>query len=192
MIMADSFVASEKARNNEFTSNTQDKPLIVQFAATNGTDFANAAELVAPYSNGVDLNCGCPQGWAMKMGVGAQMLSDPENIKDIVKTTKARVPSGFSVSVKMRLRSSLKASVALCQQLENAGADFVTVHGRTKDQKSDPVDVEALGTIVSSVGIPVVANGDVKTLQDVQDIQQRTGCKGEYIRSEQKNITELL
>lgn len=49
MILADSFIQSEKARNNEFSTNNADKPLIVQFAAKNVYDFLNAAELVAPW-----------------------------------------------------------------------------------------------------------------------------------------------
>lgn len=48
MILADSFLQSAKARNNEFTTNIQDEPLITQFAANNPDDLANAAELVAP------------------------------------------------------------------------------------------------------------------------------------------------
>lgn len=38
-----------------------DRPVVVQFAAKNATELANAAEMIAPYSDGVDLNCGCPQ-----------------------------------------------------------------------------------------------------------------------------------
>lgn len=48
MIMADSFVQSAKARDNEFTTNKNDKPLIVQFAAKTVEDFVGAAEMVAP------------------------------------------------------------------------------------------------------------------------------------------------
>lgn len=48
MILADSFVQSSKARDNEFTTNSDDKPLIVQFAAKNADDFIQAAEMIAP------------------------------------------------------------------------------------------------------------------------------------------------
>ncbi|GFO43578.1 tRNA-dihydrouridine synthase [Plakobranchus ocellatus] len=61
MIISDSFVRSIKARDTEFTTSKDDRPLIVQFAAKNSDEFASAAEIVAPFSDGVDLNCGCPQ-----------------------------------------------------------------------------------------------------------------------------------
>lgn len=182
MIMADSFIASAKARNNEFTTNDLDSPLIVQFAATNATDFANAAELVAPYCDGVDLNCGCPQRWAIKIGVGAQLLQEPETIKDMVRQVKARVSGDFSVSTKIRLLSDIKDTVSLCEQIEKAGADLLTIHGRTKDQKSEPINVDGLKTICSSLRIPVIANGDVKSLEDAQELQLLTGCQGRWLK----------
>ena len=61
MIMSDSFVKSQQARDNELTTNSFDHPVIVQFAANNAKDFADATELVYKECDGVDLNCGCPQ-----------------------------------------------------------------------------------------------------------------------------------
>ncbi|XP_018327229.1 tRNA-dihydrouridine(20a/20b) synthase [NAD(P)+]-like isoform X2 [Agrilus planipennis] len=85
MIMADSFCKSEKARQNEFSTNRNDSPVVVQFAANNAADFVEAANLVAPYCDGVDLNCGCPQRWAKQLGVGCALLEDPQNIYNIVR-----------------------------------------------------------------------------------------------------------
>ena len=67
MILADSFYLSQKARDNEFTTNEEDKPLIVQLAANKAEYFSGSAELVSKYCSGVDLNCGCPQRWAWKV-----------------------------------------------------------------------------------------------------------------------------
>ncbi|XP_050593581.1 DNA repair and recombination protein RAD54-like isoform X1 [Bombus affinis] len=93
MILADSFVQSEKARDNEFSTNNGDKPLVVQFAAKNVYDFLNATELVAPYCNGVDLNCGCPQRWALKDGYGADLLKKPDLVKDLIYQNRSLAPS---------------------------------------------------------------------------------------------------
>lgn len=176
--MADSFIKSEKARRNEFTTNSQDKPLIVQFAANNVTDFSEAAQLISPHSNGVDLNCGCPQRWATKIGIGACLLSDPDTIKNIVLNTRNKISKEYSVSVKLRLLSNTKSTVDLCRQLEKAGVSFLTIHGRTKDQKTQPINIEALKEIAQSVQIPVIANGDVKSLDDAVLLQKLTTCKG--------------
>ncbi|CAG2063641.1 unnamed protein product, partial [Timema podura] len=178
MILADSFVMSEKARNNEFTTSKGDRPLIVQFAANNINDFTRAAEMVSPYSDGVDLNCGCPQRWAMKDGYGADLLSKPELIRDLVLSVRNRIPRPFSVSVKVRLLPDVRKSIDLCQSLESAGVTFITVHARTPQQKHQPINVEALKEVTSRVRLPIIGNGDVRSLQAAQDLHDKTGCRG--------------
>ena len=179
MIMADSFYMSQKARDNEFTTNKEDHPLIVQFAANDAHYFSSSAELVSQYCNGVDLNCGCPQRWAWKEGIGACLINNPEFVCQAVKQTRAKISDPkFSTSVKIRIHNDLSRTVDLCRQMEKAGASFITVHGRTKDQRGEPVNLGAIKTIKQSVQIPVVANGDVKTLEDVETTASVTGCDG--------------
>lgn len=180
--MADSFIQSEKARNHEFTTDVNDTPLIVQFAANNVNDFSEAAKLVFPYSSGVDLNCGCPQRWAMKIGIGAHLLSEPETIKNIVLNVKNQVPTDYSISVKLRLLNDAKSSVDLCRKLEKAGVTFLTVHGRTKEQRNEPINTQLLRDITLSIQIPLIANGDIKSLKDAILLQEITGCQGKKIK----------
>jgi tRNA-dihydrouridine synthase 4 len=58
MILADVFKHSKFSREIEYQTNDSDDPVIIQFASANAKDFADSAELVAPFTNGVDLNCG--------------------------------------------------------------------------------------------------------------------------------------
>ncbi|XP_063907819.1 tRNA-dihydrouridine(20a/20b) synthase [NAD(P)+]-like isoform X2 [Zophobas morio] len=178
MILADSFCKSHKARNNEFTTNLNDLPLIAQFAANTVHDFVGAAYLVSPFCNGVDLNCGCPQRWAKQQGLGCIMLEKPELIYDLVRQCRNSVAKPFTVSVKMRLKKELRKSVEVCQQLEKCGVSFLAMHGRTPDQLTGDVNTQALAQIVDSVQIPVVANGGVKSLKECVDLQEITKCKG--------------
>uniref|UniRef100_A0A182PDY5 tRNA-dihydrouridine(20a/20b) synthase [NAD(P)+] n=1 Tax=Anopheles epiroticus TaxID=199890 RepID=A0A182PDY5_9DIPT len=181
MIMADSFCQSEKARLNEFTTNEDDTPLIAQFAANNTIDFLSASEMVYPYVDGVDLNCGCPQRWAMAEGYGSALLKTPELIADMLGTVRRNMPSTFSVSVKVRLLSSSdqKHTIDMCRQLEATGITFLTVHGRTAPEMTKvPVHKDALQEIKQSIAIPMVANGDIFTLADAEQMYSQTKCDG--------------
>jgi len=179
MIISNSFVRSIRARDSDFTTNARDRPLIVQFAASTPTDFANATEIVAPFCDGVDLNCGCPQRWAMQEGYGACLLKHPELICDMVKQARSRVNnSDFTVSIKIRIHKDLKQTVDMCRQAEAAGASFITVHGRTKDERCQPVHMDAIRTVKDSVSCPVVANGDIRSLDDALRVRAETGVDG--------------
>lgn len=177
MIVSDSFVKSVKARDMEFSTNSGDHPLVTQFAASNPKDFADAAEIVAPFIDGVDLNCGCPQRWAMQEGYGAKLISSPELIKDIVRQTVSRV-SGLPVSIKIRIHENIRKTVELCKQAEKAGVSWITVHGRTVKQRGEPANWEAIKLIKESLSIPVVANGDIKSESDVKNVHEMTGVNG--------------
>lgn len=179
MILADSFCQNEKARHSEFSTTLNDTPLIVQFAANSCDDFVDASKLVWPYADGVDLNCGCPQKWAMKDGYGSALLSKPEVIYDLVKAIKNNLPQNFSVSVKIRILKELKKTINMCQQLEKCGVSFLTVHGRTPTQKSgDKIDILALQEVCQSVKVPIIANGGIKTLEEADNLYEEVKCNG--------------
>jgi tRNA-dihydrouridine synthase 4 len=82
--------------------------LIAQFASPNPGCLADAAELVAPYVDGLDLNCGCPQRWAYNEGIGCALLRKPELVRDMVRAVKGRLGWGWPVSVKIRVDPDLK------------------------------------------------------------------------------------
>ena len=92
----------------DFSTSCTDRPLIVQFGASNPLDFARAAEMVKPYCDGVDLNCGCPQTWAISAGIGCKLMSSPELVRDMVRAAKERCGEEFSISVKIRIHHDIQ------------------------------------------------------------------------------------
>ncbi|KAL1920880.1 uncharacterized protein VTP21DRAFT_11515 [Calcarisporiella thermophila] len=179
MILANAFKNSEFARQSEFSTNAHDSPLVVQFAASSPEDLAEAAELVAPYCGGVDLNCGCPQKWAIKEQIGAHLMSQPEKVRNMVRAVKGRVGDRINCSVKIRIHSNLKETAEFVRRAESAGVDYITVHGRTRQQKSSyPVNLEGIRFAKEIAQVPVIANGDVFSAEDAAHIRAMTGVDG--------------
>ncbi|KAM4742704.1 tRNA-dihydrouridine(20a/20b) synthase [NAD(P)+]-like [Anableps anableps] len=179
MIVATDFLRSVKARDSEFTTNERDRPLIVQFAAHDAQTLADAACAVAPFSDGVDLNCGCPQRWAMSAGYGACLINKPQLVKDMVRQVRNQVDNpNYTASIKIRIHKDLRRTVDLCQKAESAGVSWITVHGRTTEERHQPVHYDAIKTIKDSVSVPIIANGDIKYLRDVESTHQLTGVDG--------------
>ncbi|XP_055508975.1 tRNA-dihydrouridine(20a/20b) synthase [NAD(P)+]-like isoform X2 [Leucoraja erinacea] len=179
MIIASAFLKSGKARDSEFTTNFGDRPLVVQFAANCSQDLADAARIVSPFVDGVDLNCGCPQRWAMAEGYGACLINKPELVQDMVRLVKNQVECPqFSVSIKIRLHKDLTRTVDLCRKVEAAGISWITVHGRETEERHQQIHYDAIKIIKENLTIPVVANGDVRSSKDVDLVHQLTGIDG--------------
>lgn len=72
----------------------------------------------------------------------------------------------------------MRKTVDLCQKVEAAGVSWITVHGRTADERHQPVHYDAIRLIKESLRIPVIANGDIKTPRDVETVCELTGVDG--------------
>lgn len=211
MILADVFKNSDFARYSDFTTNQADDPVVIQFAASNGKDLADAAELAAPYVGGIDINCGCPQKWAFQEHIGSFLMTEPETVRDMIRQVKNRVniPCSIKIRVHPDLRYSIGYSVPSSRSLtdalsspssslytrvyrdteefvrraESVGVDFLTVHGRTRKQRStEPVNFEGIKLVKETATVPVIANGSIFSLQDADEMYERTGVNGEDIR----------
>ena len=72
------------------------------------SDVFRSSQLVSNYCDGVDLNCGCPQGWAQKEGIGACLINNPKFVSDVVRQTKNQCKDDLSISVKIRIHSNIE------------------------------------------------------------------------------------
>ena len=118
----------------------------------------------------------CTQGWAMKEGLGAALSSQPSKVADMVR--QARAQSSLPVSIKIRLMPEERVTVELVQRAERMGARWLTVHGRTPSERSTPVHWDLVRLVRESVNIPVVANGDINTVDDMTRVVEDTGVAG--------------
>ncbi|KAI9227627.1 MAG: hypothetical protein DHS80DRAFT_27532 [Piptocephalis tieghemiana] len=177
MILAKEFKNSSFARDSDFTTVPEDKPLVIQFAATNPNDLAAAAELAAPWVDAVDINCGCPQRWAIQERIGAHLMTEPELVRDMVREVRAR--ANIPCSIKIRSTGDDRKTIEFVQRAEKVGAEWITIHGRTRTQRpSNPADQDVMKLVKENVQVPVIANGDVFTKEDADRLVAYTGVDG--------------
>jgi len=134
-----------------------------------------AAKLGAP---GIDLNFGCPAKTVNRSRGGAVLLDEPELVHQIVKTVRENVPSEIPVTAKMRLGNKDKSrALENAQAIDEAGADGLAVHARTKfEGYKPPAHWEWVAHIRELVSVPVIANGEVWSWDDYQRCQTVSGC----------------
>ncbi len=138
----------------------------------------NAARLASLEPAGIDLNFGCPAKVVNRHGGGAALLQEPETIAAIVAAVRRAVPAHMPVSAKMRLGFNDDAKAVDCAlAIAGSGADELVVHARTKAQAyRPPAYWERIADIRAAVRIPVVANGEIWTVEDARLCRQASGC----------------
>lgn len=89
-----------------------------------------------------------------------------------------------------RIHKDLKRTVDLCQKAEATGVSWITVHGRSVEERHQPVHYDAIKIIKQSMSIPIVANGDIKTLRDAEKVHHLTGADGKIKHSFLSKLTD--
>ena len=138
----------------------------------------NAARLAELGPAGIDLNFGCPANIVNRHGGGAALLDEPDTIAAIVAAVRRAVPGRMPVSAKMRLGFNDDSRAVECAlAIAGGGADELVVHARTKAQAyRPPAYWERIADIRAAVRIPVVANGEIWTVEDARRCRQASGC----------------
>lgn len=139
----------------------------------------NALRAVSLGAPVIDLNFGCPAPTVNKHRGGAALLQEPALMQRIVGTVRQALPADVPLTAKMRLGFADTSLTFDCAQaLEDGGAAAITVHARTKlDGYRPPAHWEWIARIRERVSVPVIANGDVWTVNDWQRIRAVSGCE---------------
>ncbi len=158
-------------------------PMVFQIFGKDGVILEEAARKIEQLGPDViDLNMGCSVRKVSGRGSGAALLRDPAKIGRIF----TRLTNALSIPVTGKIRlgwdnESLNY-LEVAKVLEDHGASLIAVHGRTKEQGYKGVaNWDAIAEIKQTVSIPVVGNGDVKCVADIERMKQHTGCDGVMI-----------
>ncbi len=137
---------------------------------------ARAHELGA---TAVDINFGCPAPTVNRHDGGAALLRHPKRIREIVTAIRAALPRTVPVSAKLRLGwDGIDAIHENATMAAEGGASWITIHGRTRVAGyAPPIHWEPIGKVRERLGLPVVANGDIWTIDDFRRCRDATGCR---------------
>ncbi len=138
----------------------------------------SAQQAVSVGAHSIDINFGCPAPLVNRNDGGASILKTPCRIKEIVSAVRSSVPAHIPVSAKVRLGWSNPEEIfEIADMAVAGGANWLTVHARTKEQRyQPPVYWSLVGKIRDRCPVPVVANGDIWSLKDFRLCRAGTGC----------------
>lgn len=126
----------------------------------------------------LDLNLGCPSKKVNSHKGGAYLLSDPDSLIKVVSSLRKLFNGLFSVKIRVGFRDDKRFEENI-RLLESLGVDAIIIHGRTRDQLyKGRANWDYIKKAVSIAKIPIIGNGDVWTLDDIDEMFNYTGCHG--------------
>ncbi len=178
LISAKGLCYNDKKTAELCTVTEKERPMALQLFGDDPEFMKKAAEICMAYNPDIlDINMGCPVPKVVNNNSGSALMKDIKKAVEIVKAVKS--VSGVPVTVKFRKgwnKDSVNA-VEFAMALEAAGADALTVHGRTKDQMyNGKADRDIIKQVKQAVSVPVIGNGDIDSLESCLDMYNQTGC----------------
>lgn len=160
-----------------------DTPVQLQLLGSDPIAMAeNARTAVACGAPALDINFGCPAKTVNRHGGGASMLKSPSDIQATVAAVCQAVPQ-IPVSAKLRLGFEDRQLALQCAEAAvQGGARWLTLHARTrKEGYRPPAHWEWIARVRHHVNVPVIANGDIWTLEDYWQARALSGCRNVMI-----------
>jgi tRNA-dihydrouridine synthase C len=155
-------------------------PVQVQLLGGDAERMAESAKVaVSLGAKAVDINFGCPAPTVNRHDGGATLLKFPDRIESIVSSVRQALPPHIPVSAKLRLGwDDPRAILENADRAARGGAAWITIHGRTKMQGyTPPAYWKPIGEVRRALGIPVIANGEIWTLDDFKRCLDESQCR---------------
>jgi len=155
-----------------------ERPLAMQLLGADPDVLAEAARrLEAAGADAIDLNMGCPVHKIVVKGHGSALMRDPLAAAVIFRTVRKALQVPFTIKIRSGWDERTLNAVEIARLAESEGVDAITVHPRTRSQQfTGRAPWEVIAAVVAAVRLPVVGNGDVRSVDDARAMVAATGC----------------
>ena len=156
----------------------RERPTAIQLFGSDPGELAEAAVIASQYGTDIiDFNMGCPTPKIVRNGEGSALLRYPDRAARILKAMVDAVDIPVTVKIRSGWDHANINAVCVAKQLEQAGVSAIAVHGRTREQfYSGRADWSVIRDVKNAVTIPVIGNGDVRSVEDAKSLLVQTGC----------------
>lgn len=162
-----------------FKKDENHSPISYQISGHKPDMMRKAAEFLTPLADMIDINMGCPVNKVVKGQDGCALMRNPELASELVKAVKEGTTKPVSVKFRLGYTFDEMNFVEFGIKMQEAGADFITIHGRTRSQMySGTADWAKIKDLKTAVDIPVFANGDITSIDTALKCLELSGADG--------------
>lgn len=158
----------------------EEKPISQQIFGSDKESFVEAAKIVCEkmHPDIIDINMGCPvPKVAVSQQAGAALLKNPDKVYEIVKSVVEAVSIPVTVKIRSGWDKNSINAIEIAKVCERAGASAICVHPRTRSQRYEGLsDWNIIKEVKESISIPVIGNGDIRSVDDAKRMIELTNC----------------
>ena len=153
-------------------------PRWIQIAGADPTMMADAAAYNESHgAQLIDINMGCPAKKVCRKAAGSALLRDERLVKDILESVVSAVTVPVTLKIRLGWSRDEQNAETVARIAEDSGISLLTVHGRTRACRfQGTVDYESIARVVAAVSMPVVANGDITSIDKARQVLSTTGA----------------
>ncbi len=162
-----------------FKRDEEHSPISYQISGHKPEMMQKAAEFLNQYADMIDINMGCPVNKVVKGQDGCALMRNPQLAAELVKAVKSGTDKPVCVKFRLGYTADEMNFVEFGVKMQEAGADFITIHGRTRSQMySGQANWSKIAELKAAVDIPVFANGDVTSIEDALLCLEQSNADG--------------
>jgi len=161
------------------TFSKEEQPIIIQLFGHDTECLKISTEYINNNLNpiAIDINMGCPAPKIFQNGDGCALMKDSDLAYKVICSVKQNTNLPVSVKFRSGIDENNINAVEFAKMCESAGADFITVHARTREQFYNGLaDRDIIKNVVQNVSIPVIANGDITSGESARSMLDHTGA----------------
>jgi nifR3 family TIM-barrel protein len=161
----------------------EERPIVFQIYDHDRKRLLRAAHKVQKLNPDIiDINMGCSIRGISRRGAGAGLLRNVRKIGSIIRDLSARLEIPISAKIRLGWDEKTKNYLDIARTIEDHGGSLIAIHARTRDQGyHGTADWDAISEIKEAVTIPVIGNGDVRSIEDIHQMKSHTSCDGVMI-----------
>lgn len=158
----------------------EERPISQQIFGSDKESFVEAAKIVCEkmHPDIIDINMGCPvPKVAVSAQAGAALLKNPDKVYEIVKSVVEAVSIPVTVKIRSGWDKNSINALEIAKVCVRAGASAICVHPRTRSQRYEGLsDWNIIKEVKESISIPVIGNGDIRSVDDAKRMIELTNC----------------
>ena len=178
-MISSEFLNQSKEGGDIIKRDNNHSPISYQLSGHKPQMIAKCAKYLEQYADMIDINMGCPVNKVVKGTDGCALMRNSDLAQEIVRAVKAEISVPLSVKFRLGYTFDELNFVEFGQKMQEAGADFITIHGRTRSQMyGGKADWKKIAELKRNVDVPVFANGDVVSIETAVQCLEESGADG--------------